>query len=820
MGSLGKHLRAQLEAMPNNMAITRCYSALRQQLRGFDGESRVLFKLVGTPRAVQILQRTVDSALGILGLFDKPDRVSWHEALQLERDEQVDVFNALLGDDEWLESEIGCEREQLELLMLMKHGVLRYGDGLNPRELDLISGLYDAVVRRSNVVVGDLPDWFATSEHEWSLAVKSPVEGEEQCVRQAAISAELLHSNIRKFYGAYYVGQAFFIHEPGRLLAEKGAVTWGDLLGCARGLHYLHERGLVHQNLSTKHLLYSNFYRRGFLSGIGLVQLDKNNNSAEVSRVKYARALDIQAFGFSIFELRYFKVDDVLQTTRPEFVLEDEWDLMTAMCTAGPSSSLTTEDILYKIEVLARNEAVPPASGEHVMSGEAVVALNSYEIQSLGQTITSTLDDIEALCLELEEFSEVNRPVCARLKDVYEQLDSSRGLLPVALVENFALIVLHFYDMLDQRTIGIKSDVSSLVTSKTRAGKMYGLHQDIDRLLRSIPWLDGHAVVHCWQQELEETRIRQNNELHTAANEPLSAVRDITSEDGRAQALAVLQYEASKLNDLTTKCAVELPRWFIPPHQLKLGNHIASGAFGAVYEAAWLGTDIVVKQVFTDQTDSKSRIQFRNELDLWFGLNHSNLIKLYGACHEGRPFFVCERATYGTLASFVREKHRKEIWFCLWDAAKGLQHLHDHGIVHGDLKGNNILVCDEYRVKLADFGLSTNSNRDTFGHDAGRNMGAIRWKAPECLVGSRPTTASDMYSFGMCVIEAMTGQFPWGNVPDDVVKHNVLKKKVVPPRPRIFNDSEWELVLQMCHHDPQRRITIGAVVSMIYNFSI
>ncbi|KAE9109462.1 hypothetical protein PF007_g12224 [Phytophthora fragariae] len=374
--------------------------------------------------------------------------------------------------------------------------------------------------------------------------------------------------------------------------------------------------------------------------------------------------------------------------------------------------------------------------------------------------------------------------------------------------------------MLDQRTLGFQSAVSSLLASKTLAGKMYGLHQDIDLLLRSVPWLNGHAAVHYWQPVLEETRTRQTHELRASANEPLSAVRDITREGERAQALAILQYEASMLYDHTTKRGVELPRWFIPPHQLKLGSHIASGAFGAVYEAAWLGTDVVVMQVFSDQTDSKSREQFRHELDLWFGLNHANLIKLYGACHEGRPFFVCERATFGTLASFVRGKHRKEIWFCLWDAAKGLQHLHDRGIVHGDLKGNNILVCDEYRVKLADFGLSTNTNRDPLGYGEAGDVGAIRWKAPECLVGGRPTFESDMYSFGMCIMEAMTGQFPWGTIPDTVVKRNVLKRKALPPRPRIFNDSEWEMVQRMCHSDPQRRITIGAVVSMIYNFSI
>ncbi|KAE9270655.1 hypothetical protein PF008_g30557 [Phytophthora fragariae] len=438
MGTLGTHLRAQLEALPDNMAITRCYSSLRQQLQDYDGESRILFKLAGTPRAVQILQRAVDSALGILDLFDKPDRVSWHQALELEREEQVTVLNALKDDDEWLEGEIGGEREQLELLTLLKHGVIRYGDGLKPQELDLISALYDAVVCLSNVVVGDLPDWFATSEQEWSLTVKSSVGGEEKCMSQAAIWAELLHLNIRKFYGAYCVDQATFIHEPGRQLAEKSVATWEDLLGCARGLHYLHERGIVHQKLSETHLMYSNFNRRGFLSGLDLVHLD----NGEVTCFKYGQALDIQAFGFAIFELRYFKIGTQLPDVRPEFVLEDEWNLLSAMCTADASGSLTMEDILYTIGVLAQKETRYPACRERVESEKVVVDLSCYEIQTLGQTIEVALDDIEALCVELDEFVDVNRRMYTRLKDVYDQLNASQEPLPVTLVENFALIVL------------------------------------------------------------------------------------------------------------------------------------------------------------------------------------------------------------------------------------------------------------------------------------------------------------------------------------------------------------------------------------------
>ncbi|RLN31463.1 hypothetical protein BBJ28_00025519, partial [Nothophytophthora sp. Chile5] len=172
-----------------------------------------------------------------------------------------------------------------------------------------------------------------------------------------------------------------------------------------------------------------------------------------------------------------------------------------------------------------------------------------------------------------------------------------------------------------------------------------------------------------------------------------------------------------------------------------------------------------------------------------------------------------------TILSYVKGFDRSTAWRYLHDAAEGLQHLHDHGIVHGDLKGNNILVSDDI-AKLADFGLSIIASREEVpaSGDEGA-LGAFRWKAPECLMGARPTFASDIYSFGMCIIEVLTGKFPWGNsIPDEVVRHNVTQKKLIPARPERFSDAEWDLVTRMCSFDPELRMNAGAVVNWAYYF--
>ncbi|KAE9043087.1 hypothetical protein PR001_g2992 [Phytophthora rubi] len=97
---------------------------------------------------------------------------------------------------------------------------------------------------------------------------------------------------------------------------------------------------------------------------------------------------------------------------------------------------------------------------------------------------------------------------------------------------------------------------------------------------------------------------------------------------------------------------------------------------------------------------------FRREVAIWFTLSHPHVVRLFGACHVGRPFFVCEYATNGTLVSYLRQ-HPDELWSKLHEAALGVQYLHARGVVHGDLKGNNIVIGSDMKAKVTDFGLSS-----------------------------------------------------------------------------------------------------------------
>jgi serine/threonine protein kinase len=198
-------------------------------------------------------------------------------------------------------------------------------------------------------------------------------------------------------------------------------------------------------------------------------------------------------------------------------------------------------------------------------------------------------------------------------------------------------------------------------------------------------------------------------------------------------------------------------------------------------------------------------------------------VRLFGACHVGSPFFVCEYATNGTLVEYLRH-YPYELWRLLHEATLGVQYLHERDIVHGDLKGNNIVIGSDKKAKVTDFGLS--STVSVSDESRAQIPGAWHWVAPECILGmdARSTSASDVFSLGMCVVEALrvvdslqhgsaspVPRLPWGDLDNAVVKFQ-LSRGNLPTRPTGCSDDEWSLVTRMCCHDPAKRLKISTVI--------
>ncbi|RLN97226.1 hypothetical protein BBJ28_00020490 [Nothophytophthora sp. Chile5] len=666
--TLGSHLHGKLaeakRMQEDHQALFRLGLDLSFSLGTHTEEPRLLVRLANTGRVVVLLERAVDSALGILNLLNSPDRAVWHQMLQQERTERVAYFSQTLlandsqnqrqrmsketqaGDEDmsgeqrsrrrrlWnevsrvigvrhhkkpreiLAVEMGDAEQQLEALLLLKHGMEKYSSVLLPSEMDLMSAVYDAVAARSNAVVGSLPKWFATKETEdsgaWSITMVSPVlGGSDACLRLAAIWSELNHPNVRKFLGACHSGQPYVIHEVSTSI--NSGLTWKLLLGCALGLQYVHDRGLVHEELTVANLVWVR--SKGALSGFGLIRRQSVaiNRDTDDDHEPSVQA-DVRAFGLAVFHLlmknRGSDASEVsapgpvaqLPSTRPQCIHKNEWSLLRSMCATAADERINMDEVAYQMGVLARQEEDQDSQSTEApdVDSETVEDVNAYEIPLRGGTLEAALDQCRQSCEELEDLSAVNRPVYTRLEDVYQQLllAASASPLPASLMETFSLILLRFSDMLERQLDGqvgfdTGRSVASICASKTMAGKNYGLHRDIDRLLQSSPMLESTAV-HLWQPTWEQIRRDHDAAVATILECPAPALSPLESE-----ARLLLQFETGSSN-------AALPQWFIPPYQLERKEHIADGSFGAVYHAQWLGADVVVKEVLTDQTDERN----------------------------------------------------------------------------------------------------------------------------------------------------------------------------------------------------------------------
>ncbi|XWS70417.1 hypothetical protein CRYUN_Cryun03dG0046400 [Craigia yunnanensis] len=193
---------------------------------------------------------------------------------------------------------------------------------------------------------------------------------------------------------------------------------------------------------------------------------------------------------------------------------------------------------------------------------------------------------------------------------------------------------------------------------------------------------------------------------------------------------------------------------------------IGQGSYGSVYLGKLKGADVAIKQM--KSTKSK---EFLSEITILCKVQHSNLIELIGYAAGGDSLFlVYELAQNGALSDHLHGSTLRGYKPLAWtmrvqialDAAKGLEYIHKHTkpyYVHRDVKTSNILLDSNFRAKIADFGLvKLLEHSPEVGTAASRIVGTFGYLAPEYVRDGRVTTKTDVYAFGVVLMELLTGQ--------------------------------------------------------------
>ncbi|XP_050233661.1 cysteine-rich receptor-like protein kinase 43 [Mercurialis annua] len=199
---------------------------------------------------------------------------------------------------------------------------------------------------------------------------------------------------------------------------------------------------------------------------------------------------------------------------------------------------------------------------------------------------------------------------------------------------------------------------------------------------------------------------------------------------------------------------------FHPTH--KLGE----GGFGPVYKGKLAdGRDIAVKKL--SHSSNQGKKEFMNEAKLLARVQHRNVVNLLGYCaHGAEKLLVYEYVTHESLDKFLFKTNKREQldWKRRYDIitgiARGLLYLHEDShncIIHRDIKASNILLDDKWIPKIADFGMARLFPEDQT-HVNTRVAGTNGYMAPEYVMHGHLSVKADVFSFGVLVLELITGQ--------------------------------------------------------------
>ena len=242
-------------------------------------------------------------------------------------------------------------------------------------------------------------------------------------------------------------------------------------------------------------------------------------------------------------------------------------------------------------------------------------------------------------------------------------------------------------------------------------------------------------------------------------------------------------------------------------------DKIGSGGMAIVYKAKDLLLNrIVTIKILREQfaADEEFVRRFRREAQSAASLSHTNIVSIYDVGKDGdTEYIVMEYVEGQNLKDIIRNYAplSSDLTVELGiQIAEAIRHAHEHHIIHRDIKPHNILVTEDGRIKVTDFGIARAVSAATMTH-TGDIVGSVHYLSPEQARGVQTNEQSDVYSLGIILYELLTGKVPYdGETPISIaLKH--LQEQAVPPsklNPRVSPALE-NVVMRAIAKSPDQR---------------
>jgi serine/threonine protein kinase/Tol biopolymer transport system component len=254
---------------------------------------------------------------------------------------------------------------------------------------------------------------------------------------------------------------------------------------------------------------------------------------------------------------------------------------------------------------------------------------------------------------------------------------------------------------------------------------------------------------------------------------------------------------------------------FAPQSGMKIGRYrvgtlLGAGGAGSVYAAfdEELKRAVAIKFFVPRRATSVMDRPLR-EARAASALNHPNIIVVHEVIETGGAAAIVMELVQGVTLRALTERNAKLEDVLDWSSqlANALGVAHSHGLIHGDIKPENVMVREDGYVKLLDFGLALGGQEE--GRIGGGLAGTLRYLSPEQCGGEAPTPASDIFSFGVMLYELTTGKYPFPTENSLGVLHAIAAAD--PPRPALMNAklprAMDDLIVSMMAKEPGARPT-------------